>query len=215
VSDLGSSALNTDTVGPILRERIPHEQESMRARDLPNLISLLRILLVLPLVVLVLHRENGYALVLFGVAGVSDAVDGYLAKRFDWSSWIGGILDPIADKLLIVATFVALGVVGSLPLWLVFIVLLRDIVIVVGAAAYLFFIDRFSAEPTLISKANTVAQLSLVFAVLVDGAFGILPQGVEGGLITIVAVTTVASGVGYVFTWGSRARARTGHHHAP
>jgi len=187
----------------------------MRARDLPNLISTLRILLVVPVVALILDERYDYGLGLFVIAGVSDAIDGYLAKRFGWTSWIGGILDPVADKLLLVACFVALGLTENLPLWLVAIVLLRDVVIVGGAAAYLILIDRFDAEPTLVSKANTVAQLALVFAVLAHGALGILPQGVVGGLIALVVVTTVASGVGYVVTWGYRARSHSGHHHVP
>ncbi len=186
----------------------------MGARDIPNLISALRILLVVPVVMTIYHHSYGYALGLFVVAGVSDGLDGYLAKRFGWTSWIGGILDPIADKLLITGCFIALGWTGDVPVWVVVMVLLRDLIIVGGALAYLLLIERFVAEPTVISKINTVSQLILVLAVLWEGAFGSLPAGIVGGLVVLVVLTTVASGTGYVISWSRRARAHGIHRQA-
>ena len=105
----------------------------MNARDIPNIISVLRIVLVVPIIVLMLEQQFAAALLLFFVAGLSDGLDGYLAKRNNWGSRLGSILDPLADKLLLISSYVALGWLGLIPVWLVAVVLIRDIVIVSGA----------------------------------------------------------------------------------
>ena len=107
---------------------------------LPNAISLLRIGLVPPLLWLMLRGRYDIALILFIVAGFSDGVDGYLAKRFNWQSRAGALLDPTADKLLVAGSFVTLGVTGHLPMWLAAIVVLRDLIIFGGAMAYNFLV---------------------------------------------------------------------------
>ncbi|WP_373508037.1 CDP-alcohol phosphatidyltransferase family protein, partial [Thiocapsa sp.] len=104
----------------------------MQLRDLPNIISVLRLVAVAPVMYLLLRQEYGWALVLFAAAGASDGLDGYLAKRYDWRSRLGGILDPLADKALLVACFLILGWQGLVPVWLVIAVILRDLVIVTG-----------------------------------------------------------------------------------
>src|SRR3990172_3309285 len=105
----------------------------MGLKDIPNIISLLRMALVPPVVILLLNGYYGWALLVFVSAGLSDGLDGYLAKRFGWRSRLGAILDPLADKLLLVASYLTLGWLGQLPLWLVAVVVGRDIVIVAGA----------------------------------------------------------------------------------
>jgi cardiolipin synthase (CMP-forming) len=173
-------------------------------RQIPNVISVFRILLVIPIIVLMLREEYAQALILFAVAGVSDGLDGFLAKRFQWQTWIGGVLDPLADKVLLVSTFLALGWLGRLPWWLVGLVFLRDLVIVAGALMYHYRIGKVNAEPTIISKVNTFMQILLVLVAMLAQIFA-LPAPLVTILIYLVAVTTVISGLDYVIKWGRRA----------
>lgn len=177
----------------------------MRVSDIPNIISLLRICLVPPIVVLLLREHYTQALLLFVVAGVSDGLDGYLAKRFAWTSRLGSILDPLADKLLLDASYLALGWTGQLPAWLVALVVGRDLVIIGGAIAYHYKISQYEAAPTLLSKLNTLAQILLIIVFLVTHSVLPLPNWMMMVLIYTVLITTVASGLGYVWTWGWRA----------
>jgi cardiolipin synthase len=175
-------------------------------RHLPNALTGLRMLLVAPLAWLILDGRYDYALIVAAVAGLSDALDGFLAKHFGWQSWIGGILDPIADKLMLVACFVCLGLVGAHPQWLTWIVVGRDLVIVAGAVAYHNLIGRISAQPTLFSKFTTCIQITYVLAQLVDLSSGLsLPAGLLQALIWTTAVCTVASGLQYVAIWSAKA----------
>jgi cardiolipin synthase len=174
----------------------------MGLRDLPNLITVLRMVLVGPATWLILEQRFGLALLLFGVAAFTDAVDGFLAKHFGWTSKLGGILDPLADKLLVMASFLALAWVGALPVWLVLLVVARDIIILAGAISYYFLVQQFQAAPTLTSKLNTLAQLMLVLVVVLDRGVIDVPELAVTGLIAITALTTVASGANYVWIWG-------------
>jgi cardiolipin synthase len=177
----------------------------MKARDIPNIITAFRILLVLPIVWLLLQQDFGTALVLFAVAGFSDAFDGYLARRFDWKTRLGGILDPLADKLLQICSYISLAWLGLIPVWLVVAVVVRDLVIVTGGVLYNNLFERFKAEPTIISKFNTLMQILLVLLVIFNAAFNTLPAIVINGLVYGVLATTVISGLDYVYTWGRRA----------
>lgn len=177
----------------------------MTRADIPNIITVLRIGLVPP-VIAALHFGNySLALVLYFVAGVSDGLDGYLAKRFNWTSRIGSILDPLADKLLLVGTFLVLGWQGLLPLWVVAVVILRDLVILTGGIAYHFLIGNYEMSPTIISKVNTFFQIALGLFVVVSAAFLTLPPWVLTSLVWTVAATSIISGVHYVWSWGVRA----------
>ncbi len=178
----------------------------MRARDIPNLITVGRIVLVAPTTWALLQEDYRLALVLFFVAGVSDGVDGFLAKHYNWSSRLGALLDPLADKALLVCSYAALTWTGLLPLWLFALVILRDMVIVGGAVIYHLRVARLEAEPTLISKLNTVLQISLVLVVILESTSLWVQPGWSGPLVYAVAVTTVWSGVDYVVTWSRRAR---------
>lgn len=176
-------------------------------RHIPNIISILRILLVIPVVMLLLERQYGSALVLFFVAGVSDGIDGFLAKHFGWQSRLGSILDPLADKLLLVCSFLTLGWLGLIPFALVVAVMLRDLIIVLGAMLYHFRFGRFEMQPTRVSKTNTFFQIVLVLAVVFfHGEFADIPLIVEV-LVYIVWATTLISGANYVWIWGRRALA--------
>lgn len=185
----------------------------MNRRDIPNIISMGRILLV-PLVVWLLMRERfAEALLLFAVAGASDALDGYLAKHFHWTSRLGSILDPLADKLLLVSSYLALGWLGIIPVWLVAAVIVRDALILFGAIAYHYLIGHVEMAPTLVSKINTLAQIVLVLALVMSLSLMPLPPWAITGMIYFVLATTVLSGLDYFRTWTIRAlRVRSGRH---
>jgi len=156
--------------------------------SIPNLITLGRILLV-PIVVWAISSGAMWiAFVLFVVAGVSDAVDGYLAKRFNMTSELGAYLDPLADKVLIVSIYVSLGINNVIPAWLVILVVSRDIMIV-GAVMLSWLIGSpVKVKPLLVSKLNTVAQI--VFACVVLGSLGF---NIEAHKLTIVLMGLVAA----------------------
>ncbi len=176
-------------------------------RHLPNAITIARIALVLPLVASIAQQEFNAALILVVIAGVSDALDGLLAKRFGWQSWLGGVLDPIADKILLIACFVSLYVAGVMPLWMMALALARDAVILAGAVTYHFVVGRFTPQPLTVSKITTVLQIVLVVALLVDRTSWFeLPHALLQALIWLTALATVASGVQYVRVWSHKAR---------
>jgi len=181
-------------------------------RHLPNIISLLRVALVAPAIWLMLQLRYTEALVIVLVAGLSDALDGYLAKRFGWHSALGALLDPMADKVLLVASYVALAYLHLVPLWLAVLVLARDLVIVIGAAAYYSLIGRIEMAPSISSKINTVAQIVLVLVVIISQLQPWIPPALITVLLWSVAATSVWSGVSYVTVWGRYAvRATTPH----
>ena len=178
---------------------------------LPNIISFLRILLVAPIVWALLNHRYDLAVVLFVIAGISDGVDGYLAKRFGWESRFGGVLDAIADKLLLVSTFIVLWFLAVFPLWLVALIILRDLLIVGGGVIYNLKVEKFNAEPSLMSKLNTVLQIVLAtVGVLSLGLLDVAPMVIDV-LSWAVAITVVLSGFGYANTWGRRVVKRDEH----
>ncbi|MDA3935176.1 MAG: CDP-alcohol phosphatidyltransferase family protein [Gammaproteobacteria bacterium] len=172
----------------------------------PNLLTVARILLVPVLAYLIVHRQFQPAFWVAIVAGISDAVDGYLAKRFGWVSRFGGIADPLADKLMTIVTFASLAWVDLLPWWLVLMTFCRDLVIVVGAAVYHFSVEPVKARPTAVSKLNTVLQIALLALVLLQAAaYGQWQTLVQAGIYA-VAVTTVVSMFQYMIIWSGKAQ---------
>ena len=172
---------------------------------LPNFISLARLLAVPVTVYLILQDTYDVAFWLFVAAGVSDALDGYLAKRFNLESVLGSYLDPLADKALLVGVFIALGVMEHVAMWLVILIVFRDLLIVGGAILFHTLTQSLQMQPLLISKLNTVAQILLACAVLAQlGANWELPWLTES-LIVAVAATTFLSGAAYVIKWGRMA----------
>lgn len=176
----------------------------MTRRDLPNLITILRILSVAPLVWALLDGRFGLGLAIFLFASASDGLDGFLARRFRWQSQLGAILDPVADKTLLVSVYVALGLNGFIPWWLVAAVVARDIVIVIGAVGYRFVIGRFAMAPTFLSKLNTVLQFLLALVAVLARGLGWLPAWSADIFIYAVLASTVLSGVHYVGIWSRR-----------
>ena len=169
--------------------------------SIPNLITLGRILLVPIVVWAITLGEMRVAFLLFLVAGVSDAVDGFLAKRFQMKSELGAYLDPLADKALIVSIYVSLGIVGVLPIFLVILVVSRDIMII-GAFLLSWLVGRpMPVRPLLVSKANTVAQIFLVVLVLAERAFGFDLTLVSQIIMAVVAGLTLVSIAFYLAEW--------------
>jgi len=178
----------------------------MRARDIPNMLCILRIVLTVPVVWAILTGRYEIALVVFFVAGVTDGLDGFLAKRFSWQSRLGGLLDPAADKLLLVASFVSLWLAGYVPGWLLAAVVTRDLVIVIGAALYQWRVGNFVAEPSILSKLNSLLQLIYILLILAKLVFGMPGPGLVFALGIAILATTVISGFDYVIRWTARAR---------
>jgi cardiolipin synthase (CMP-forming) len=168
---------------------------------IPNAICVLRILLVAPSALALLAGRYQLTLLLFGVAAISDGLDGWLAKRFDWTSRLGKILDPIADKLLLVTLFLTLVWTGLVPLWLGIAVVARDVLIVGGAVAYRVLIGYVEGRPTPVSKLNTLLQLSFVLAVIAAAAWPAVPRPLVVAIGAATFVTTVVSGLDYVLTY--------------
>lgn len=179
----------------------------MRARDIPNMLCILRMMLTVPVAWAILSDRHGLAMALFFTAGFTDGLDGFLAKRFAWRSRLGGLLDPAADKLLLVVCFVTLWMTGHAPTWLLLAVVARDLVIVLGAGLYHLRTRALEAEPSLISKLNSALQLLYILLILSQLVFGLPGQGSTDFLAMGVLATTVISGLDYVIRWSARARA--------
>ena len=174
-------------------------------RHLPNLICLLRIALVWPIARALIDENYLLAFVLFIVAAVSDGLDGYLAKRFGWTSQLGKVIDPMADKLLLVTVFITAAWHQLVPWWVAAAAIARDVLIGLGALVFRLWFGPLKGRPTIISKINTLFQLGYIAAVLLVAAVGILPQDIVDALAYIMFVTTVLSGADYVYQFTRRA----------
>ncbi|MDB6107659.1 MAG: CDP-diacylglycerol--glycerol-3-phosphate 3-phosphatidyltransferase [Gammaproteobacteria bacterium] len=174
-------------------------------RHIPNIICLLRIALVWPVAAALAHREYVLALALIMVAGVSDVIDGYLAKRFNWTSELGKFLDPLADKLLLVTVFVEAAWLGLAPWWLTSAVVARDVLIALGAMVFRLWFGPLRGRPTISSKINTAMQLLYMMAMLVYAAMSFPPHEVLDALAVLVFITTVFSGLNYMAIFTRRA----------
>lgn len=170
--------------------------------NLPNIITLGRLLSVPVVVYLILNDFMTAAFWLFIAAGISDGVDGYLAKTLGQSSALGAYLDPIADKVLLVGVYVTLGQAGHLPNWLVIMVVFRDLIIVGGIIFLHISTDGVRrVRPLLISKVNTAAQIALIALVLTELGLGLEIGGLLDALVYVVAATTIVSGASYIINW--------------
>jgi len=169
--------------------------------NLPNVITLGRILLVPVIVWAIASNQMAIAFVIFVVAGVSDAIDGFLAKRFNMTTEIGALLDPVADKALLVSIYVTLGISGDIPRWLVILVVSRDFMIV-GAVIISWILDNpVPMKPLMVSKLNTVAQVAFAALVLASLGFGFSTAPYEIVLMSCVTVLTLLSVSFYLVEW--------------
>lgn len=174
-------------------------------RHLPNLICLLRIVLIWPVVVSLAHGAYLTTLGLFLLAAVSDGLDGFLAKRFNWTSALGTLLDPLADKLLLVSVFLVATWIGLIPRWLTVAAVTRDFLIGLGALAYRIGWGPLRGRPTYASKVNTLLQVLYVVLVVLRAAEGWPPQNVLDALAWLALATILISGYGYVREFTQRA----------
>jgi cardiolipin synthase len=169
---------------------------------IPNMITLARLLAVPVTIYLILQSQYQPAFWLFVAAGISDAVDGFLAKRLNVVSEIGEYLDPLADKALLVGIYVTLGQTDHLVTWLVILVVFRDVLIIGGAILFQTLTQSLKMDPLYISKVNTTAQIALAAVVLGELGFDVALGFVSEALVYIVAATTLLSGAAYVIKWG-------------
>ena len=170
---------------------------------LPNTLSIFRIILTVPIVIAVLKEQYFLVLLLFILAGITDALDGWIAKHYSLQSRLGSILDPTADKILLTCTFISLYWVGLLPLWVLLIIFARDLMIVAAAVGY--FLGEMTSEsdlldPSLISKFNTVLQILLVVYLILAQFYIELIIWLDMAFI-VVATTTALSGADYTWLW--------------
>jgi cardiolipin synthase (CMP-forming) len=172
-----------------------------RVLSIPNLITLGRIILVPIVVWAIMSGEMRAAFFLFVAAGISDAVDGFLAKRFNMASELGALIDPLADKALIVSIYVALGIAGALPISLVILVVSRDIMIISGFMLSWVIGKPMPVRPLPVSKANTAAQIVLAIVVLAEQGFGFDAALLSKIVVALVAVLTVLSMGFYLAEW--------------
>lgn len=166
----------------------------------PNLITILRILLTPVFIIFLINGESLPALILFGVAGLSDAADGLIARVFKQKSKLGAFLDPLADKILLVSAFVMLSVRDHVPPWLTVIVISRDILILLGVLILFLNSQDFTLKPSILSKTTTCFQLTTIFGVLSAGYFPLFNRFGEY-LLWSTGLLTIASGLHYMRHW--------------
>jgi cardiolipin synthase (CMP-forming) len=169
--------------------------------SIPNIITLGRILLVPAIVWAIASSQMEVALATFVIAGVSDAVDGFLAKRFNMASELGALLDPLADKALLVSIYVALGIWGAIPRWLVILVVSRDIMIVAAVIVSWIFGKPIPMKPLMVSKLNTAAQVAFAALVLASLSFGFSAGPYDLVLMALVTIFTLGSVSLYLVEW--------------
>jgi cardiolipin synthase len=168
-------------------------------------LCILRILLLAPVVWLLVHNEFCLTLGVFACAAVTDGLDGFIAKRYGWTSELGKILDPLADKILLVGVFITLAAMGLVPIWLAAVAVVRDVVITAGAIMYNWLYGYPNGQPTLVSKLNTLCQIVFLLLIVAANAVGHIPEKTLLVLGALVFVTTVVSGLDYVITYTRKA----------
>jgi cardiolipin synthase len=170
---------------------------SLSLRQLPNILTVIRIILVIPFAFYMSQQRYELALWVLLVAGISDGLDGFLARRFGWRTQFGSIADPVADKILLITTFLALGLTGNMPWWVVAVVVLRDVYIFIGAIAYWFMVGRYQGSPTLISKACTFFMIVLGLLALCNQVWPLAPAVLLMLLSWVVVALSLISLVQY------------------
>lgn len=179
----------------------------MILRHLPNLICVARLALAWPIVVNLRSGRYETAILFFVLAGLSDGLDGYLAKRFHWTSDLGKLLDPAADKLLLASVFVSATWLGLVPRWLTAAVIARDMLIALGAFVFRLWFGPLRGRPTPLSKLNTGLQLTYLLCVMLRAAFRSPGPEVLTVLAFATLATTVVSGLDYAAVFTRRALA--------
>lgn len=169
-----------------------------QAIGIPNIITIIRILLTPLFVILLLRDLFTMALVVFAVAGISDGLDGFIARCFNQRTSLGAWLDPMADKLLLVSSFVALAILSVIPPWVAVVVIARDVIITLGIAVLTLTEKEYEVRPSIVSKCTTTAQIITVMLSLFDPARTIL-TGLHLPILWVTAILTILSGLHYIF----------------
>lgn len=173
----------------------------IQLRHLPNLITCMRFILIGPILWALLTKCYPLAFYLFLIAGLSDGLDGLLARFFDWTTPLGALLDPLADKLLLMGSFIVLAYLQQIPVWLTIMVIGRDIWIMGGALLYRYWVGPLDYKPVWISKLNTFFQLILVSLIIIKLTFFPLPMQLIPCVIEAVFVTSLLSFIQYTWVW--------------
>jgi len=168
---------------------------------LPNFITIARFVMVPLIIMVMINGEMLMAFVLFVLAGISDGLDGFIARQFNQKSELGAWLDPVADKFLLVSVFIMLGWLGGLPNWLVILAVSRDAMIIAAVVLSSLLDNPVEMRPLLVSKANTMMQIILLVIVLADLAGLARLDGIIGWMVYAVAALTIASASAYLVTW--------------
>ena len=168
-------------------------------RYIPNVLTMFRLFLVVPVVFSIARGHYQTALLIFMLAGFTDGLDGFLARRYSWQSELGSLLDPLADKFMMVAAFMSLALREQIPLWLLVMVMLRDLIIVAGVLVYHLKTRSIQMYPTLVGKVNTLLQVLLIVIVLFNGGVYPVPDMMMSMVILALLISTVLSCIGYVF----------------
>ncbi len=171
---------------------------------LPNLLTTVRLFLAVPIALLIVNEQYALVLWLVFIAGGSDALDGYLARKWHATSNYGAIVDPLADKALLLSTYIAFALVGLLPYWLAVIVLLRDALIVSGVLIYRYKFGHYKMAPSIWGKSCTAVQILFALMVLMQQLYPLLPEFIVQLALFLVTLLTFISGAHYVHTWGGK-----------
>ncbi len=175
---------------------------AVKFQYLPNVLTIIRLLLAGPISLAILSERPVWTISLFAIAALSDALDGFLARRYGWQSRFGAMLDPMADKVLLVTAFLSLTVIKVFPLWLTLLVIGRDILIVSGSFIYRWVAGTIQFKPSMLGKLCTLFQLSLIMTALVSVALNYTKPVMI--LQPVVALFTMSSGLQYVVEWGRK-----------
>jgi len=173
----------------------------MSLSSLPNIISALRIFLTIPIIYLLWSESYSLAFLLIFIAAVSDGLDGFLARHYGWQSELGAMLDPIADKILLVSLVIIFAMKGELPFWLMVLIVSRDVIIFLGALLYRYVTGAIQMRPLFVSKVNTLLQIILVLLVAMKVADFRVSLLLLDAMIQMVALSTLLSGLSYIVLW--------------
>jgi len=174
-------------------------------RYIPNGISVFRLILVLPIAFLIIEENHVEAFLLFGIAGLSDGLDGFIARKYGWVSAFGKLIDPLADKLMMMTTTLTLGLLGQFPMMLMVLIIVKDLTILGGVFPYTILAEFPKIQPNFLGKCTTAAQIFLLVSVLLNLGFpGTLPEIFFRVFFWIVAIMTSCDGVIYVWLWTLR-----------
>lgn len=192
----------TETAAIVAAKSRRHNRASRHITvTIPNIITIIRFLLVPAIVYAMLSGAMVWALAGFLAAGISDAIDGFIARTFDQRSELGTYLDPMADKSMLVSVFVMLGYLGELPLWLVILAVSRDALIIAAVMLASIMGNPLEMKPLFVSKANTVVQIAVAAVAMTELAFDFSFGWLRMALVIVSAILTVASTAAYFVTW--------------